>query len=439
MNKTWIIAQREFLTRVRKKTFLLGTILLPLLIVSFYALMIYFSASSDAYNIAVVDEANIFNGTLPAKKGDISFDLVKQDTATLRGRIQKGDYDAYLVVPTGYNIMGSDSLVFTSAKAVGLMTRESIEKKIDQQLIETRFSKFDIPKQRLDSLQRKSKIHYQGLNKTSDGESRAGRSYAVGFISGFLIYLVLFIYGTMVMRGVMEEKVNRIAEVIISSVKPFQLMMGKILGIGAVGLVQFLIWGVLIITLQILLVIFFPGLMEQASSVQGMQPGGMQASQANGAVTALMQNMNQINFPLIIGTFIFYFLGGYLLYSSLFAAVGSAVNEDPQDAQSLLLPITMPIVFAIVIMTKAVNDPNSGLAVFGSLFPLTSPVVMIARVAHGVPEGVPLWQLILSGVLLILGFIGSTWAAAKIYRTGILMYGKKPTWKEMWKWAVRKS
>ena len=139
------------------------------------------------------------------------------------------------------------------------------------------------------------------------------------------------------------------------------------------------------------------------------------------------------------GCFIFYFLGGYLLYSSLFAAVGSAVNEDPQDAQSLLLPITMPIIFAIVIMTKAVNEPNSGLAVFGSLFPLTSPIVMMARIAHGIPEGVTLWELLLSMGLLIVGFLGTTWVAAKIYRTGILMYGKKITWKEMWKWAVRKS
>ena len=152
-----------------------------------------------------------------------------------------------------------------------------------------------------------------------------------------------------------------------------------------------------------------------------------------------MNGLNQINFPLIIGCFIFYFLGGYLLYSSLFAAVGSAVNEDPQDAQSLMLPITMPIIFAMVIMTKAVNDPNSSLAVFGSLFPLTSPIVMMARIAHGIPDGVTVMQLILSMLLLVLGFLGSTWMAAKIYRTGILMYGKKTTWKEMWKWAFKKS
>jgi ABC-type Na+ efflux pump permease subunit len=149
--------------------------------------------------------------------------------------------------------------------------------------------------------------------------------------------------------------------------------------------------------------------------------------------------MSTANWPLIIGCFIFYFLGGYLFYASLFAAVGSVVNEDPQDAQSLMLPITMPIIFAMVIMTKAVNDPNSSLAVFGSIFPLTSPIVMMARIAHGVPDGVTVIQLIASMVCLVLGFLGTTWLAGKIYRTGILMYGKKATWKTMWQWAFRKN
>jgi len=218
-------------------------------------------------------------------------------------------------------------------------------------------------------------------------------------------------------------------------------MMGKITGIGAVGLTQFIIWIVIVIGLQFLLPLLFPDMLHQVQA-QPMQPAAMQAAQAiknNGGVSEIMAGLNQVNFPLIIGCFIFYFLGGYLLYSSLFAAVGSAVNEDPQDAQSLLLPITMPIIFAMVIMTKAVNDPNSGLAVFGSLFPLTSPIVMMARIAHGIPDGVSLFQLILSMALLVGGFLGTTWLAAKIYRTGILMYGKKITWKEMWKWAFRKS
>ena len=196
-------------------------------------------------------------------------------------------------------------------------------------------------------------------------------------------------------------------------------MMGKITGIGAVGLIQFLIWIVLVFGLQFLLPLLFPDMMGHMHG-QPIQPAGMQAAQAvkdSGMMAELSNGLSQINFPLITGCFIFYFLGGYLLYSSLFAAVGSAVNEDPQDAQSLLFPIMMPIIFAMVIMTKAVNDPNSGLAIFGSIFPLTSPIVMMARIAHGVPEGVTYLQL---GV-------------------GILMYGKKPSWKEMAKWAFRKN
>jgi ABC-2 type transport system permease protein len=296
-------------------------------------------------------------------------------------------------------------------------------------------------KKQIDSIQNANTLQFTSLQGEKDSNAKAGISYGVGYFSGFLIYIILFIYGTMVMRGVMEEKMNRIAEVIISSVKPFKLMMGKITGIGAVGLMQFIIWIVLVLILTMLLPLFFPQLAQQTNNLP-MQPGAMQAAESvknSGELQGIMSALSTINFPLLIGTFIFYFLGGYLLYASLFAAVGSAVNEDPQDAQSLLLPITMPIIFAMVIMTKAVNDPNSSIAVFGSLFPLTSPIVMMARIAHGIPNGVPLWQLLVSMALLIGGFLATTWLAAKIYRVGILMYGKKPTWKEMWKWAFLKN
>jgi ABC-2 type transport system permease protein len=439
MNKTWIIVQREFLTRVKKKTFLVTTILLPLLIFGFYAMMIYFSVKgADDYKVALVDKANIFNNSNPSSDKEIIFEFSKDDTATLNRKVEKGTIDGYLIIPENYRLLSNDTLELTSAKTVGLTTRGSIERRINRLLEEKRFLLQNIPKEKLDSLRRDAEITYRGLDGKGEQQSKAGISYAVGFISGFLIYIILFIYGTMVMRGVMEEKVNRIAEVIVSSVKPFQLMMGKIIGIGAVGLVQFIIWALLIVFLQLLLPLIFPELAGQMQSQPGIG-AGVQVAESKSAIAVLMENLGTINWPLILGSFVFYFLGGYLLYSSLFAAVGSAVNEDPQDAQSLVLPITMPIIFSIVIMMKAVNDPNSGLAVFGSLFPLTSPIVMMARIAHGVPEGVPLWQLLLSGVFLIIGFMGTTWVAAKIYRTGILLYGKKVTWKEMWKWAFRKS
>lgn len=446
MNKIFIVARREFLSRVQKKTFLLTTILLPLLIFVFYALIIYFSVkTNDNLHIAVNDDANILNGRINSRD-DIVFEVIKNQTnATLNKALENKKYDGYIFIPATYNLMGRDSIQLKSNKAIGIITREKIQKSFDDVLEEKRLLSLNISKAQLDSIQHNNnQIKFATISGKTDDNTKAGISYAVGYVSGFLIYIILFIYGTMVMRGVMEEKMNRIAEVIVSSVKPFQLMMGKITGIGAVGLIQFIIWIVLVFGLQLLLPLLFPDMLHQMQG-QPMQPAGMQAAQAaqamkdSGGMNELMNSLHQINFTLIIGCFIFYFLGGYLLYSSLFAAVGSAVNEDPQDAQSLLLPITMPIIFAIVIMTKAVNEPNSSLAVFGSLFPLTSPIVMMARIAHGIPEGVTLWELLLSMALLIGGFIGTTWVAAKIYRTGILMYGKKITWKEMWKWAVRKS
>lgn len=447
MNKIFIVARREFLTRVQKKTFLLTTIGVPILIFAFYAVIIFMSVKSTTdFKVAVVDEANVFNGKIDEKKSsEVIFSFVKEDTASLNKKLEQKVYDAYLYVPAGFSISGqsSDSLQFRSAKTVGLMTREKIESRVSKALEEKRLLSMNISKAQLDSIQaQKELITFANTSGKKENQTKVGVSYAVGFISGFMIYIILFIYGTMVMRGVVEEKVSRIAEVIISSVKPFQLMMGKIIGIGAVGLVQFLIWGALVIILQLAVPVLFPQLFE-GMQAQPVQPGMMAAVDATkqqpDMIRGLMEGLNQINFPLIVGCFVFYFLGGYFMYASLFAAVGSAANEDMQDAQSLLLPIMMPIIFGIVIMMQAVNNPNGSLAVFGSLFPLTSPIVMMARVAHGIPEGVSTFQLILSMLFLVLGFFGTTWLAGKIYRTGILMYGKKVTWKELWKWAIKKN
>ena len=437
-----MVAQREFLTRVRKKTFLLTTILLPLLIFGFYALIIYFSVqSSDTLNIAVADKANLFGKKIESKDEELKFIFTDAaDEASLKAKTQKGAYDAYVWIPADVTLMQAATLKVTSNKAMGLMTQGKIENSIDHTLENRRLLSLNLSPAQLDSIQHKEAIDFRSLEGNTEKKSAAGFSYGVGMISGFLIYLVLFIYGTMVMRGVMEEKVSRIAEVIVSSVKPFQLMMGKILGIGAVGLLQFIIWILLVIGLQFLLPLIFPGLADQMSH-QPIPPGGAQVMVAakSGPMAEVMAGLSDLNLPLIAGCFIFYFIGGYLLYSSLFAAVGSAVNEDPQDAQSLLFPIMMPIIFSFAILSKACNNPTSGIAVFGSLFPLSSPIVMMGRIAYGVPNTVPVWQLLLSFLFLIGGFILTTWLAAKIYRTGILMYGKKVTWKELGKWAFRKS
>jgi ABC-2 type transport system permease protein len=445
MSKILIITQREFLSRVQKKTFLLTTIGLPILIFVFYAMIIYFSVkTTDSFQIAVLDQPNLFNGKLADEDADIVFSFVQNETASsLKQKVDTEKLDAYVIIPKTFDLATiKDSLQIVSKKSIGIMTRQKIQHTISSAIEEKKLlTGLSISKNQLDSLQRSNEIKFASTEGKNDSDIKAGISYGVGFGSGFLIYIILFIYGTMVMRGVMEEKTNRIAEVIISSIKPFQLMMGKITGIGLVGLFQFLIWIVLVIGLQLLLPIIFPDMLHQIQA-QPMQPGiagAANVAQESGAMAGIMNGIGLINWPLILGCFVFYFLGGYFLYSALFAAVGSAVNEDAQDAQSLMLPITMPIIFAMVIMTKAVNDPNSSLAVFGSLFPLTSPIVMMARVAHGVPEGVTFVQLLLSMLFLVIGFIATTWLAAKIYRTGILMYGKKPTLKTLWQWAIRKS
>jgi ABC-2 type transport system permease protein len=438
MNKITLIARREFLTRVQKRTFLLTTILLPLLFFGFYALIIYFSVHSDEkYRIIVADKANIFKGKIEGDE-NVSFSFAKDTSVQhLKQVIANGSYDAYAIIAGNTKILDDVGISLVTQKSVGIISRGKIEAKLNAALEQQRLLELNISKSQLDSAKKEGNIRFSTIEGKNDSGEEAGISYAIGYVSGFLIYIVLFIYGAMVMRGVMEEKVSRIAEVIISSVKPFQLMMGKITGIGAVGLVQFIIWIILMISLNFLLPLIFPGLAAQMHNANAQNQTVEAAETLKNS--GLINNSSGINFPLIIGCFIFYFLGGYLLYSSLFACVGSAVNEDPQDAQSLMLPITMPIIFGIVIMTKAVNEPTSGLAVFGSLFPLFSPIVMMARIAHGVGDVVPLWQLLTSMLLLVLGFIATTWFAAKVYRTGILMYGKKPTWKEMWKWALRRS
>lgn len=428
MNKTFIIIQREFLSRVQKKTFLLSTILLPIFIFGLYALMIYFSVKSDeSIRIAVVDNNNQLQDKI-VTDNSVSFTLLKQTSAEqLEEELKKKTYSGYIILPDSVGV--NDSLIYNSRTNVGLMTQERIQSRINKALEKNSLQQLLAPGVSLEQVEaQRSKVNLK-VTKSDGKTGNAGFATALGFICGFLIYFVLFVYGTMVMRGVMEEKTSRIAEVMVSSVKPYQLMMGKIIGIGAVGLVQFLIWGVLIIGLQFLLPVIFPEILDQATAVQGAAQAGGGKS---GMVKAIMDNLQAVNMTMIVALFIVYFLGGYLLYSSLFAAVGSSVNEDPQDAQQLMLPIMMPIIFGIVIMMQAVNNPDGGLALFGSMFPLTSPIVMMARI----PYGVPAWQLLLSIGLLIGGFLGTTWLAAKIYRTGILMYGKKVTWKELWKWAT---
>jgi ABC-2 type transport system permease protein len=444
MNKIFIIIQREYLSRVKNKRFLLTTLLTPIIMVGFIAGATFLSISGkDEHKIAVIDQNGFFKSNLQNTK-EISFTFPENvDTANY---ITKGFTDIILIPK--FEGTAKVNYIIRSKKRLGLNTETSISDKINEAIEDKMLQDAGIQRSQLDSIRSKSQFaELKSMEEKGDSvqESNAALSYGIGFGSGMLIYITMFIYGAMVMRGVMEEKTNRIAEVMVSSVKPFQLMMGKIIGIGAVGLTQFFIWIILIGVLTTAAQFFIPhDVMQQVSTLQqsnGQIPtGGMvQAGDAAQKIYKLQHTMSTANWPVIISCFIFYFLGGYLFYASLFAAVGSVVNEDPQDAQSLMLPITMPIIFSFIIMSNAVQDPSTSIATWASIIPFSSPMVMMARIAYGIPGTVPYWQLGLSMLSLIGGFLLTTWLSGKIYRTGILMYGKKVSWKEMGKWAFRKN
>lgn len=444
MNKTLLIIQREYLTRVKNKRFILTTILTPLLIVGFIALATLFAIKGkDSHRIAVLDENQFFKGNLKNTK-DLSFEFPEGiDTSNY---LTKG-YTDIILIP---KFDGREKLnyILRSKKRLSISTEGNISDRINAAIEDKMLQDAGINKSQLDSIHKQSQFAELKSVEENGGatkETNAALSYGIGFGSGMLIYITMFIYGAMVMRGVSEEKTNRIAEVIISSVKPFQLMIGKIMGIGAVGLTQFLMWVILIMGLTTLAQAFIPhDVLEQVNTLQqynGQIPSGAMSRAGDAAqqIYKVQHTFSTANWPVIIGCFVFYFLGGYLFYAALFAAVGSVVNEDPQDAQSLMLPITMPIIFSFIIMSNAVQDPSTPIAVWASIIPFSSPMVMMARIAYGIPGTVPYWQLAASMLSLVGGFLLTTWLSAKIYRTGILMYGKKVNWKEMGKWAFRKN
>jgi len=423
--KTLLIIKREYLTRVRKKSFIVTTILVPLLFIGLIAGTAAVAVSSQSNKtIAVIDDSGVFKGKLKDNDG-IKFTYPQQQLEEAR---KSEAYDAVLFIPQFDKEKKNNFSVF-STEQIGLSAQNEIQDQLNDIMINNRMQQAGISATELDSLQEKSITI-----STIDNEGKASSNelaFGIGYASGFLLYMFMLLYGMSVMRSVMEEKTNRIAEIIVSSVKPFQLMLGKIIGVALVGLTQFLIWIVLI---GILSTIGGAALSGAFNNPDVMNQVSQQQAHTPDMANTIASVLKSANWSMIIFWFLFYFLGGYFLYASLFAAVGSLVNEDPQDAQQLTLPITIPIIFGFVIMTVALKDPNSGIAVFGSIFPLTSPVVMMARI----PFGVPAWQIGLSALCLILGFLATTWMAGKIYRTGILLYGKKVTLKEVGKWLARK-
>jgi ABC-2 type transport system permease protein len=444
MNKILIIIKREYLTRVRNKTFLLSTFLLPIVMLLFVFGSAYLGAKSlKQHKIAVKDETGLYKNKMDSSKAaafayPINISL---------GNYKKEGYDGILVIYSANQSL-PDSARLYSEKELGLATDDAVKKQLQKINEERLLLEKGVSRSIIDSIhalsEKEETLNFRSY-RVKGAELKEGNkklASIIGFISGLIIYITLFIYGASVMRGVMEEKTNRIAEVMVSSVKPFQLMLGKIIGIAAVGLTQLLLWIVLILLLMQLLQFFVtPEMLQNIQQAnQGIPGAGSQTNSATSVIKGMTGiDISTINWVMVIAMFLFYFLGGYLFYAALFAAVGSVVNEDPQEAQSLMLPITMPIIFGFIMLTSTIENPSGPLAFWGSIIPFTSPIVMMARVAGGVPESVPYWQLALSMLLLIGGFLFTTWLSAKIYRTGILMYGKKATWKEMLKWAFRKA
>ncbi len=414
MSKIGLIIGREYFTRVKKKSFLITTILVPAVIIAFYAVIIAIGAkgSTEKQKIAVVDQSGLLADSKAANNKDYTIIKNESETSFVK-KYQAQGYEAFLYIPK-VNLDTPHGIVLHSESTVSFATTEAIRNIIDQNIEAKRLSASGIDPAKYQQI--KSDVKIETTIDTKDGGKKGNIyvAYGVSYGCGILIYMMMIIYGTQVMRGVTEEKTNRIAEVVVSSVKPFELMMGKIIGIGAVGLTQFAIWILLIFGISQV----FPMLAPDTTILSG-----------------IMQGLSSLPVGRIILYFLVYFVGGYLTYASLFAAVGSVVSEDQQEAQQLMFPILMPIILGFVIMSKAVNDPNSSLAVFGSLFPLTSPIVMMGRITYSIP----VWQVATSMLLLVACFLLLTWLTGKIYRTGILMYGKKPSWKEMMKWAFRSN
>lgn len=424
MKKTWIIIEREYLTRVRKKTFVISTLLFPLLYVALIGGMGFIAEKSkETLTVAVIDSSGYFTqeAIVTENTVDPSSTLVLVNNAPQENnKEEEKKFDGYIIIPSLNWQQGTDSLIFNTYKSYGSASTGVVEAKLNRiwrRLLNDSLQ-LDVNKQ---SILAQSKIGLVTKN-ISDQLANSATAEGIGYIAGFLVYFILIIYGSQVMMGVMEEKTNRIAEVIVSSVRPFQMMLGKIVGIGAVALTQFLIW------------IIFVFVVYNIGVKSGTSLGFMTE-----AVGGIQRMMGSVNVPLILGCFAFYFLGGFFFYASLYGAIGSAVNEDMREAQSLSFPVTMLVILSIAIMTAAVANPTGPIAVWGSLIPFSSPIVMMARIPYGVPGTVPLWQLGLSMGSLIAGFLVTVWFAGKIYRTGILMYGKKVTWKEMIRWAFTKG
>ena len=436
MSNVSIIIQREFNERVRKKSFIITTILMPVLMIVLIiapALIMEYSRGEQK-TIAVIDDSGLVAPQLQSNE-ELRFEPTDLSTEEARRSLT----DRFGVLYIGSDILENPSNVKLYANASSSLSIESnITGQIEDILEAEKLKAYHIDnlQQILDEVKTTVTLQTFRNDKSQEAESQAQSSTvatAAGYILGFVLYMFLLIYGSMVMQSVIEEKNNRVLEVVVSSVRPFDLMLGKILGVALVAVVQVLIWGVLIFAVG---AIVLPQLMpaEMMAGVQAMQQGMPDAAAMGDMDPEMLQAVAAVTdtgyiLKIFVCLLLFVF-GGYLLYSAMFAAVGSAV-DNVQDASQLQMPVTLPIILALLMMLAVIKDPNSSLAFWFSIIPFTSPVVMMARI----PYDIPLWEIVLSLVVLYASFVAMVWFAGKIYRVGIFMYGKKPTFKELLKWV----
>ncbi|MDX2430932.1 MAG: ABC transporter permease [Bacteroides sp.] len=450
-----LIIHREYTTRIRKKSFIIMSILGPFIFAAYVLIPMYFASmeDKDEKTVVVLDESKLFTDYGPDGATSVvpdaeylKFQVVDGvPLETFKAGFDESGYYAILFIPK--NIMSSDAAMIFSTRQVSLEVSEHIRRSMESEIEHLKLAANDIHDIERILAEVETSVNLRSIKWTKDGETEethTGVVMGVGYMAGLMIFFFIFFFGSQVMRGVIEEKVSRIIEVIVSSVKPFQLMMGKIIGVGLTGLTQFIIWLVLS-TLLItgLKAAFFPelnqtpteqvigsGLFEEGSSEEAAAAAGSVLSGKDmDAAMEIFASLKNINLGLMVGAFLFYFIFGYLLYAAMFAVVGSMVDNET-DTQQLIFPVIAPLILGIYVMISAMNNPDGALPFWFSLIPFTSPVVMMVRI----PFGVPLWQVAVSGSLLIATFVGMTWVAGKVYRTGILMYGKKITYREVLKW-----
>jgi len=421
MRKIWLIIKREYLVRVRKKAFIVMTIVGPLLMAALMIVPTYLAnETQELRTIAIAEDDFEFTNQIEDTDFLHFSKIPTEEAILLKNDFSESNYYALLHTEgDNFTLYSNQQISLTVSRAI----ENQLEKIIEHQKLKAAGIDLAILSEAESTVRITTKIITEDGNTTN---SQAEASMGIGFICGILIYMFIFMYGTMVMRGVIEEKTSRIVEVIISSVKPFQLMMGKILGVALVGLTQFALWILLTIAIASVAELMF---MDASSMTTELN-----STQQSILLSELSNLTGGINLMQIFVSFIFYFLAGYLMYSSLFAAVGSAVDAEA-DTQQFVLPITIPLILAFILIQPIMENPDGSLAFWMSIIPFTSPVIMMVRL----PFGVANWELALSMGVLILSFILTTYLAGKIYRTGILMYGKKTSYKELWKWLSYKE